>query len=261
MGNTSSSDSSSSYGMVVREAESPFAPPRGVFRRKGDDGAVHLVSSTDGVAGETRRSVSRYDVTLATPSIGGQPGTFTRTGSFLIHPHLLRKYDEERAKRSVNGDDVGGRRSPTSFFTGYYVDRRGSPDSSSANSFFSPSSIGAAHLDDENSSTSDSMNNNNNANIEKVAGCPRCNQRRTQTLSSSSHSRNPKRRRDSSENASSERRLIARDALFDSCTTSCRGSRGSGGQILFSINKHNLSFQMTYFFITQLRLKIVLIRC
>ena len=214
MGNSSSSESSS-YGMVVRDADSPFAPPRGVFRRKGKEGEVHLVRSTDGVAGETRRSVSRYDVTLARPSIGGQPGTFTRTGSFLVNPHLLRlRFNEERVTGSTNDLNLGG---------------RGSPASSSRNSFVSMSSFGGdeERVNNPSAKTESSKNNNNNNNNDNIndnnspsasnAGCPRCAERRTKTLASSSSSSRPaKRRRDSLENVAKDRRLSARNALFDS---------------------------------------------
>ena len=212
MGNSSSSSTTSSYGMVVREAESPFAPPRGgVFRRKaGDDGGVHLVRSSDGVAGETRRTVSRYDVTQATPSIGGQPGTFTRIGSFMVHPDLdrIRSANDIRSSSPLSGGDFR---------------RRGSPASSSQNSFVSLPSMGG----DENLHVNDfhlknqTFSNNEADSGERFSGCQRCAERRSKISSSTSRNNNinnkdRQHRRGSDQKDQKERRLSARNALFDS---------------------------------------------
>ena len=230
MGNSSSSsESPSSYGMVVRDAESPFAPPRGVFRRKGDDGGVHLVRGTDGVAGETRRSVSRYDVTCAKPSMGGQPGTFTRTGSF-INPQLFKlKFDDERFSSSssskLNSNDANvhdNNRNNNGNNNNHNGNNnnnnnihilRGSPATSSRNSFISFSSFGEdEEIAKNEQDTRDSINNNNNDNNASNARCLRCVERRSKTHASN-------------ENVAKQRRLTARNTLFDS---------GRGGEQIYA---------------------------
>ena len=173
-------------------------------------------------------SVSKYDVRLAQPSIGGLPGVFKRTGSFLVNPYSTpqSRLRERPFQSASNLDDTRTTPSRSSSRHSFV-----SALSDEHESNISHSTADAEENDNDkkkqgNNSKHQNLNDDDHDNINNNASsfdvpnspCPRCVEERSarardDRTSASSSSRAPKRRRD---DGSKERRLSARNALFDS---------------------------------------------